>query len=122
MRRWSFLASLFVMADGSLLGFLRQDPVFGADWPDIEYKAAIDCLGKNNLLTPAQLANIRIEELSGSEGLQAGVKAVIRRALERATTAGKQVAYASAPDVPPWSRTLAWGRRPMWKWPPPCTT
>ncbi len=91
------------MADGPLLSFLRQDPVFGAEWSDIEYKAAIDCLGANKLLTPAQLANIRLEELSGSEGLPAGVKGVLRRALERATTAGKQVAYASAPGEPPWS-------------------
>ena len=99
------------MADGALLSFLRQDPVFGAEWEDIEYKAAIACLGKNKLLTPAQLANIRIEELGGSESLPAGLKGVLRRALERATTAGKQVAYARAPGVlPPWSARSHRGR------------
>ena len=109
------------MADGALLSFLCQDPVFGAEWEDIEYKAAIECLGKNKLLTPAQLANIRIEELGGSESLPAGLKGVLRRALERATTAGKQV-VVRARLTHLGTRALVSGRRPMWKWPPPCTT
>ena len=84
-----------VMADGALLSFLRQDPVFGAEWEDIEYKAAIECLGKNKLLTPAQLAYIRIEELGGSESLPA-----------RSRTAGASSpnggGQEAAPRVPPW--------------------
>ena len=95
--------------------------MFGAEWQDIEYKSAIVCLGANKLATPAQLANIRIEELTGSENLSAALKGVLRRALERATTAGKQVA-ARARLARPSACTIASVLRLMWKWPPPCFT
>eukprot|EP00959_Pyramimonas_sp_CCMP1952_P461285 9481332-Pyramimonas_sp.AAC.1 len=56
-------ASFAPMAGAVLLGLLKQDPAFGAEWPDIESKAGVDCLAENSLRAPSQLANIRIEEL-----------------------------------------------------------
>ena len=74
----------------SVLLCLKQDPVYGPEWQDIEFKAAVDCLADNGLKTPAQLANVDLKDLAGSNELKAALKGVLRRALERATTAGKQ--------------------------------